>query len=284
MIRIMLSLFLLLGINGFIFVQKYMNSGIEGALEAVLSRFILVAGICFLVIWPLNLSKKSRSSSFSVIFYIVLVWIVHLSAREIFLPKAETVNLKHGLIIETSIGTFSFGAVRKDDKYYMVNNTAFFSDKFIIYAPFAEISQNMLSMQQGTCFMWSSNTASDPKTLTNMLTIPLPFDMDRFYRSWNLNSSGYTPILYLLADRDILLNPYMKPFRKKWLLALLGYAADLIFLMLVGAFGAAYTNKLDWHGIKCVGCAAFYLVLIPSIAVLYDYLILLSNIIINMWL
>lgn len=284
MIRMVLSLVLLLGINSFIFVHKYINSGIEVALESILSQFILIAGICFLVIWPLNLSKKSRSSSFSVIFYIVLVWIVHLSAREILLPKAETINLKHGLIIETSIGTFSFGTAQKKDNNYMVNNAAFFSDQFIIYAPFAEISQNMLSMQQGTCFMWISNTAADPKTLTNTLTIPLPFDMERFYRSWNLISSGYMPILYLLADRDILFNPYMKPFRKKWLLALLGYAADLIFLILVGAFGSAYTNKLDWHGIKWIGCFAFYVVLIPSIAVLYDYLILLSNIIINTWL
>lgn len=284
MIRIVLSLVLLLGINSFIFVQKYVASGIETALEYMLSQFILMAGLCFLIIWPLNLSKKSHSSSFSIIFYIVLVWIMHLFIREIFLPKTEPDNLKHGLVIQTSIGTFSFGAVQKEDKYYMINNAAFFSDKFIIYAPFAEVSRNMLSMQQGTCFMWSNNATSDAKTLTNTLTIPLPFDMDRFYRSWNLDSSGYTPILYLLADKDILFNPYMKPFRKKWLLALLGYAADLIFLILVGAFSAAYTNKLDWHGIKFVGCMAFYAVLIPSVAVLYDYLILLSNIIVNIWL
>ncbi|SFB67116.1 hypothetical protein SAMN02745150_00024 [Brevinema andersonii] len=284
MIRIVLSLVLLLGINSFIFVHKYMTSGVETALEYMLSQFILMSGVCFLIIWPLNLSKKSHSSSLSIIFYIVLIWIIHLSVREVFVPKTDTNNLKHGLVIQTSIGTFSFGAVQKEDKYYIINNAAFFLDKFIIYAPFAEVSQNMLSMQQGSCFIWSNNTASDPKTLTNTLTIPLPFDMDRFYRSWNLDSSGYTPILYLLADKDILFNPYMKPFRKKWLLALLGYAVDLIFLMLVGAFSVAYTNKLDWHGIKFVGCMAFYAVLIPSVVVLYDYLILLSNIMVNVWL
>ena len=251
--------------------------------------------------------KKIKSKgilSFHVFIYIIFIIASSFGIRELLIPYTQTkpsvvsapadapeaiilkefdqvehLPSKKGMILQNDVDCLIFGTVaRQNPNSYLVQKVFFggmnhSQTPFYLFAEHAKIINKTIILYKATLFIKSNNTLIPSNSLPKNYMLPLSFEINPLFDSWNTTDLKYIKLLPIITH-----SAFSRSFILPIVLAISQYILSFITLFIIAAIGMGLRSSLSFKGIDSIGSLVVLICSYPFTLLIYYYLSLLIQV------
>lgn len=300
------ALFLL--VNSTLFLNYFISTkDITTTLKILLDFYIPISGTCLLISFLIPKNEKKSLLFLQCFFYILFLIGIQFGIKEILIPYLDKTpsitpapsnapmkiilkefeqipNLptKTGMVVKSSSKYFIFGTIsQQNPTSYLIQNVFIGGIKksnltISLFARHAKTIQNTIILYKANIFTTSNNMLIPSHTLPKNYALPIPFDISSLYDLWNTTDPKDIKLIPILMNKN-----FSSSFSLPIKLALFQYHTGFITLLIIGALGIACKNLLSFKNSNIIGSTGILICSYPFVLLLFYYLLLIAQSIIN---
>lgn len=272
----------------------------------MLDIYTPIAGTTLLIALLLPQKKigNKKVLAFHVFIYIVFIITLSFGIRELLIPYTQTkisvvsapsdapmaiilkefdqvahLPSKKGMILQNDVECLIFGTIaRQNSNSYLVQKVFFGGinhqqTPFYLFAEHAKIIDRTIILYKATIFIKSNNTLIPSNSLSKNYMLPLSFEINPLFDSWNATNLKHIKLLPIITH-----NAYSRSFVLPIILAISQYILSFITLLIISSIGMGLRNSLSFKGIDSIGSLVVLICSYPFTLLIYYYLSLLIQV------
>ena len=275
----------------------------------MLDIYIPIAGSTLLLSLLLPQKKISNKKllSFHVFVYIIFIITLSFGIRELLIPYTQTkitvasapadapeaiilkefdqvehLPTKKGMILQNDSECLIFGTIaRQNNNSYLVQKVFFGGmnhqqTPFYLFAEHSKIIDKSIILYKATLFVKSNNTLIPSNSLPKNYMLPLSFEINPLFDSWNATNLKDIKLLPIITH-----NAYSRSFVLPIILAISQYILGFITLLIIASIGMGLRNSLSFKGADSIGSFVVLICSYPFTLLIYYYLSLLIQVVVH---
>ena len=253
---------------------------------------------------PQKKIKNKGVLTFNNFIYIIFIIVSSFGIRELLIPYTQTkpsvvsapsnapqaiilkefdqiahLPSKKGMILQNDVECLIFGTIAQQNSNSYLVQKVFFGGinhqqtPFSLFAEHAKIINKTIILYKATLFIKSNNTLIPSNSLPKNYMLPLSFEINPLFDSWNTTDLKDIKLLPIITH-----NAYSQSFVLPIILAISQYILSFITLFIISAIGMGLRNSLSFKGIDSIGSFVVLICSYPFTLLIYYYLSLLIQV------